>query len=378
MKRTYVWITLALLAGSSLSFAETIRLKSGKVLEGKIIEKTPDRIKIDVNGEIMSVGFSFLSAESLSVVEKYQTTEPQLKARPLRKPVPAHPNAVFIIGQDIQSIGDYLLHFQHFEGINDAHYPDGMMAYTAINDPRGLSESVDHGAGVNFVDGLIQAYPEYNIIQIGLYMRHMLKEVTSGGLDGNIFKIGDWIKNSGKDVYLRIGYEFDNPENGYDPQEYIKAYQYIVDKFRALGISNVHFVWHTIAWTDPNWPPFDPMKWYPGDEYVDWIGISFFDCDRDAEREAVAELARTKNKPLMIAESSPFNRYSNEEKLRWMQIFFEYVDKHNVKFLSYINVNWDQLPLFESQKWGDARLQNSSVLMGAWLKEIEKYRQKNP
>jgi len=76
----------------------------------------------------------------------------------------------------------------------------------------------------------------------------------------------------------------------------------------------------------------------------------------------------------MIAESSPFNRYSVEEKRQWMDTMFDYIQKYHVEFLSYINVNWDALPLFEKEKWGDARLQNDEVLMNHWLKKIEEYR----
>jgi len=282
--------------------------------------------------------------------------------------------SIFIIGQDVQSINDYLASLNKISGAKGIDYPDGFMAYVAINDLRGLSEPVDQGAGINFTDELIQTYPKCQVIQIGLYMRYMLKEIVSGGLDNNIIRLGQWIKDSKKDVYLRIGYEFDYPDNDYDPQEYIQAYRYIVDKFRRMDITNVHFVWHTAAWRDKDFPPYVPLKWYPGDKYVDWVGISFFDPKRDEERNAAAVLAQKLNKPLMIAESSPFKQYTDEEKRQWINKLFEYIKKNNVKFLSYINVNWDALTLFKDEKWGDARLQRSPILMKEWLKKVEQFR----
>jgi len=284
---------------------------------------------------------------------------------------------IFVVGQDVRSINDFLSSLKEFSGTKDIDYPDGFMAYTAINDLRGLSEPVDQGAGINYTDELIREHPQSQIIQIGLYMRYMLKEVVGGGLDQNIIQLGQWIKNSKKDVYLRIGYEFDNPDNDYDPQEYIHAYRYIVDKLREMDIPNVHFVWHTIAWKDKDWPAYDPLKWYPGDQYVDWVGISFFDPQRDKERDTAAKLARKINKPLMIAESSPFNQYTDEEKLQWIKKLFDYIKSNDVKFLSYINVNWDGLPLFKDQKWGDARLQKDPVLMEEWLRQVEQFRSFN-
>ena len=292
-------------------------------------------------------------------------------------PAAAAANApIFIIGQDVQSIQDFYSALESFPGKDRIHEPDGIMAYTAINDIRGLAEPVDHGAGINHIDELLRKYPQTRIVQIGLYMKFMLRETTSGGLDENISKLGEWIKQSKKLIFLRIGYEFDNPDNEYDPQTYIQAYRYIVDRLRKMDIPNLYFVWHTIAWKAENGPAYDPGKWYPGDDYVDWVGVSFFDARQHEERDAAAELARKIKKPLMIAESSPFNRYSVEEKLEWITALFDYIHKNDVQFLSYINVNWDALPLFEKEKWGDARLQNSPDLMNAWLRQIEEYRQR--
>jgi beta-mannanase len=141
-----------------------------------------------------------------------------------------------------------------------------------------------------------------------------------------------------------------------------------------MDIPNVHFVWHTIAWRDKDWPAYNPLRWYPGDQYVDWVGISFFDSQRDEERNEAAVLARRLNKPLMIAESSPFNRYTEEEKLQWVKKLFEYIRKNNVTYLSYINVNWDELPMFKAYKYGDARLQKEAVVMKEWLRQIEQFR----
>ena len=286
----------------------------------------------------------------------------------------AEDSPVFVIGQDVQSIMDYQEALKDYAAIKEIHDPDGIMVYTAINDLRGLAEPVDHGAGVNHADALIQKYPQIKVVQIGLYLKFMLNEIVAGGLDENIVQLGEWIKNSGKRVYLRIGYEFDNPENGYDRPQYIQAYRHIVEHLRKRNVQNVYFVWHTIAWRKNDWPAYDPIQWYPGDQYVDWLGISFFDSARNEERDAAAELARKIQKPLMIAESSPFNCLTVEEKIKWMQELFGYMKNNHVKFLSYINVHWDALPLFAEEKWGDARLETSPVLMLAWLTELENYR----
>lgn len=276
-------------------------------------------------------------------------------------------SSIFVIGQDVQSISDFYSALKNNPDVHPSRYPDGIMVYTAINDLRGLSEPVDHGAGVNHADLLLQKYPDIKVLQIGLYMKHMLKEVVKGAFDENILKLAEWIRKSKKDVYLRIGYEFDNPDNEYDPTDYILAYQYIVDWFRQADVPNVYFVWHSIAWKGKDAPGYDPLKWYPGHSYVDWIGISYFDADQDEVRDQIIEIAEIKQKPVMIAESSPFKRYSVEEKLQWIEKMFAYIEKHDIRFISYINVNWDGLPMFAKEKWGDARLDINKDLFKIWL-----------
>ena len=157
--------------------------------------------------------------------------------------------------------------------------------------------------------------------------------------------------NSKKDVYLRIGYEFDNPDNEYNPEDYVKAYRHIVNFLKSMQVTNVHYVWHSIAWRADDWPEYHLDKWYPGDECVDWVALSFFDAQREKERNILTEFAHRKGKPLMIAESSPFNQYTVEQKLLWIKKLFEYIRYSGVRFLSYINVNWDNLDMFKNEKW---------------------------
>ncbi|MDD5022136.1 MAG: hypothetical protein PHR82_08440 [Endomicrobiaceae bacterium] len=280
---------------------------------------------------------------------------------------------VFVIGQDSQSIEEFFSSLKQFN-IKEISYPDGIMVYTSINSVSGLDEPSYNGAGINYADDLLKKYPDIKVVQIGLYMKDMLDEVINSSFDENIDKLGVWIKNSNKKVYLRIGYEFDNPENDYNPEKYIKAYQHIVMRLKNNEVSNVYFVWHTIAWNGNKKNTYNPLIYYPGDDYVDWIGISFFDATAVKERKIVGDISFNKKKPIMIAESSPFNQYSVEKKLIWMKNFFKYIKDYNISFISYINVNWNELPMFSSQNWGDARLQQNKKLMQTWADNIKQFK----
>lgn len=94
-------------------------------------------------------------------------------------------------------------------------------------------------------------------------------------MDEDIRKLGDWIKSKRVPVYLRIGYEFDFTYNNYDPNLYIQTFRKIVQIFREKNVSNCAFVWQSAAYRRER----SFKDWYPGDEYVDWIGSSWFTPD---------------------------------------------------------------------------------------------------
>ena len=101
-------------------------------------------------------------------------------------------------------------------------------------------------------------------------------------------------------VFLRIAYEFDgHPWNHYDRKSTVKAYKRMVDMLRAKGITNTAFVWQSTGFMST---PEQLEDWYPGDDYVDWLGFSFFN---GWKKQQMIEFARSKGKPVFIAEATP-------------------------------------------------------------------------
>jgi hypothetical protein len=57
------------------------------------------------------------------------------------------------------------------------------------------------------------------------------------------------------------------------PERFRDAYRHIVILFREEGATNVTFVFHADSYEQADW--WNQMSYYfPGDEYVDWVGIS--------------------------------------------------------------------------------------------------------
>ncbi len=281
--------------------------------------------------------------------------------------VPPAGRTLLIVGQDRDTIEEYV----EAMGV----VPGGFMTYTSIQELKGLSSATNYGSGWEHAQYFVDKYPD-SVLQIGLYMVGALKDVSRGVYDENIRKLGEWIKAAKRPVFLRIGYEFDNPTNYYDPEDYKAAYRYLVDKLRAAGVENAAFVWHTYAPVDLK----DIMAWYPGDEYVDWFAVSFFATYQKDSAEKVVKLAREHAKPMMIAEAAPsgVKNFRREEIFgRWLSTYFDLIQDNQIEIACYIDSDWESMPMYKGQGWGDSRLELTPKIKEQWLKEIKSGRYLN-
>ncbi|MDO8682740.1 MAG: glycosyl hydrolase, partial [Armatimonadota bacterium] len=98
-----------------------------------------------------------------------------------------------------------------------------------------------------------------------------------------------------------------------EPQDSINAWRHIVDIFRAEGVTNVTWVWSVLSWPSASFGGNNtiPMSSiYPGDGYVDWIGIECYNfsapwqqCYGSNVSGAYLEAsALSASKPMMMAE----------------------------------------------------------------------------
>lgn len=87
------------------------------------------------------------------------------------------------------------------------------------------------------------------------------------------------------DAVIRIGWEFNGEWYPWaaskDPQSYIEYWRRIVTTMRSVPGANFKFDWCMAG----GWTQFLPEKAYPGDAYVDYIGMDFYNVSID--RKAV-------------------------------------------------------------------------------------------
>ncbi|NCC53587.1 MAG: hypothetical protein EOM20_20585 [Spartobacteria bacterium] len=275
--------------------------------------------------------------------------------------IPSEDDILMIIGQDTNSIDQYVA----ATGIN----PGGVMLYTSVQNAEGLTSPYADGGGTHYGQYLVDTYTQ-SVIQIGLYMVGALDNVLAGTYDSNIETLGNWMSATDRPVYLRIGYEFDADWTNYETGKYVQVYRYLVDRFRSNGVDNVAYVWHSQGYAVRH----DPMAWYPGDGYVDWVAVSVFGnpygtCKPYVDR--IVEIARTLNKPLMIGEASPHGITATngvDSWTAWYAPTLQFIRENDVKIFCYINCDWNapEMWQFTSFNWGDARVQSDPEVFALW------------
>ncbi|GAB4511309.1 MAG: hypothetical protein Tsb004_15550 [Allomuricauda sp.] len=293
------------------------------------------------------------------------------------KYVPKQGKTLLLQGQTIESINEYR------DNLNYSNYPGGWSAYWAVTETTGIKDSHVNSTGSTQHHQFLVDTFENMVLHSAMWMVgkwDVAKNTHQGMYDDVIKAYCDWVKTVDRPVYLRLGYEFDGPHNQLEPVEYIKAYRHIVDIMREEAVHNVAFVWHSYASTPYKGYPIS--DWYPGDDYVDWVGISVFyqpynDIFRHKETNDVLQFAKEHKKPVMIAEANPvlgIEKQSAKVWDKWFVNFFSFCYRKNIKAIAFINEDWTRLAIDGIEEWKDARLYNNPTIMNAWLRETGKDR----
>ncbi|NEA50748.1 endo-1,3-beta-xylanase [Streptomyces sp. SID10815] len=368
--------------------------------------------------------------------------------------LPADGKILPVMGQDSDTLSDYKTQVLDNTALN-APKPGGVTLYTNLVEGgspaplAGMFSPADWGSGsVDFTKTLSQ-YPGA-ALAVGLYM----SDATAGcgnqplraiigrpdaditpqltqRYRGDIDRMVNQFKSWDRQVFLRIGYEFDGPWNCYNADFYKQAFQYIKGRIDALGATKVATVWQSAAWpqnSSPDHPEYnytvtDPNHlnpWYPGDSYVDYVGLSDFynagslatqwgcgsyDVNPVTLQNRVLDFARSHTKPVMIAEASP-QGYSTSGLTKscimkknpqttsaatllneWYAGYWSWIEQNSdvIRVASYINTDWDGQTQWQCANgssaggtgcangyWGDARIQANPTVRDAFLNELRK------
>jgi len=113
-----------------------------------------------------------------------------------------------------------------------------------------------------------------------------LDEIIAGVHDELFRTRARGARDLGAEIFMRWGHEMNGnwypwsgamngAENG-GAEKYIAAYRHVHDLFEAEGATNVVWVWCPLVTDVPNAPWNHWTKYYPGDDYVDWVGLDAY------------------------------------------------------------------------------------------------------
>jgi hypothetical protein len=229
--------------------------------------------------------------------------------------------------------------------------------------------------------------------------RFNLYNILGGMWDVYIDKWADDARNFGKPLLVAWGIEMNGtwfPWAGYyygggqsdsvkQPPDYLgpkifkQAYRYVVDRVRAKGARNIQWVFHLNNYSHPNadWNRF--AAYYPGSNYVDWLGLSvygkldsfmgwgsFFDVCNKAYQEVCKV---DPSKPLMAAEWGVGEFPASGNKSEWFKkAFSDFKERFpRIKAAVYWHERWQN----SDESYSNLRVNSSPEALIAFHEGME-------
>jgi mannan endo-1,4-beta-mannosidase len=194
-----------------------------------------------------------------------------------------------------------------------------------------------------------------------------LADIAAGQSDTYVTAFATAVRSLNVPIALSFGHEFNG--NWYPwgtthatAAQFVAAWQHIHDLFAAAGATNVIWIW------DPNdiypVPNVSLKQYYPGDSYVDWVGVTgYWTQDGPNTYDSLylptlEEIRTFTEKPFIIAETSVEAGSNEEQSLRDL---FEAVEEHS-DILGFVWYDFD--------KGGDWRIENRPTLMTDFQQQL--------
>ena len=143
--------------------------------------------------------------------------------------------------------------------------------------------------------------------------------------------------------------EYGDPNFPDGPERFQDAYRHIIQICRDAGAENITWVFHldSISYPNATWNRFE--NYYPGDEWVDWIGISIYGThtpmdiysgifreDMEGVHDRIIKLTSTK--PIIVAEFGTAKNNPLVDQVQWTRNAF--VDITSGRYQNLIGFAW--------------------------------------
>ena len=201
----------------------------------------------------------------------------------------------------------------------------------------------------------------------------VLLDIIDGKQDAIIDEMAQKCASYGKPIFMRFAHEMNGtwyPWSGPScgagvsrrygsssipdgPEKYIDAFRYVKNKFDATGATNVIWVWSPNADSVPGEDWNQLTNYYPGDDYVDWVGVDFYGLFW-GDGDPYTQIGKVYNyyadrKPIMLAETAAADQDNyggggwptTLTKPEWISEFFFVMETYypRVKAFNWFNEN---------------------------------------
>lgn len=175
--------------------------------------------------------------------------------------------------------------------------------------------------------------------------------IVSGEYDQYLTQFSNQVKQLNRPVFIRFAHEFDNPfypwsaKGDNTPKELKAAWIYVHNFFEKHKVFNAVWVWNP-------WKESAVNAYFPGKEYVDWIGVTNLNYGKpnsSIKWASMAELYESFHRnsifrsgiPVMLAEMGSLK--TSEKQKEWFTDAFKSIDKRypEIKALVFFNSAYD-------------------------------------
>ncbi len=181
------------------------------------------------------------------------------------------------------------------------------------------------------------------------------QDILGGKYDGYLNAMASSAKTFKGPLLIRFAHEMNLEEyhwgtsveeyNALSSERYKKMFRYVVDMFRANGVSNVMWVFCPNADSVPNVPWNNLANYYPGGEYVDVFGMDGYSWS-DKEIRSFKEIFEPSyqalkkidpNKPILVFETSISGSLQNKQ--RWLLQALKTAEEWKLKGIIWFQVD---------------------------------------
>ncbi len=179
----------------------------------------------------------------------------------------------------------------------------------------------------------------------------VFSRILNGDYDGYLDKFSKQVKSLNRPIFIRFAHEADNPQypwsaaGGNTADDFKEGWQYVHDYFLKHQVRNVIWVWNP-------WKPEAVAGYFPGKEYVDWLGVTNLNyATKNSNRQSYSseqlylpfhqQAIFTSGLPVMFAEMGSLE--TGKKRIEWLQDGVRNVNKYpEVKALVIFNSGIDK------------------------------------